>query len=409
MNQVSSNYSDYSKPTSYESIQAIRGAKEFEYAGASVSMSPTGEFIAVGFKEADGPAIERTGLVRVYRSDGNNVYSPFGRDGMFGSASGDEFGTSVSISDDGKRVAVGARSSSMSPEKLKNGRASVFEYSAVNETWVQLGSTVQGVDEMDRLGFSVSMSGDGSRVAVGAPRANGGTGSATIYEYNGSDWIPFDNVIVSDDVGDRAGFSLSLSNDGNTLAVGAFTSSRNGLARSGSVTVYRLEGSVTENSSSLVNQGQPLVGAIAGAQMGYSVSLSDNGSRVVVGSTGFGTENTAKTGLCAVYELQEENWTQIATLIGNEDSEKTGLYVSITNSGNAISCSKIINVDGAMKGAVSVLEEHETGWDIVDTVISSLGSSTSFGASVSISQDGSMLLSGDPSHNSSAGYFEFFT
>ncbi len=62
--------------------------------------------MAVGFKEADRPAVERTGLVRVYQRNTNNSYSSLGEDGMFGRATGDEFGASVSISNDGTRVAV---------------------------------------------------------------------------------------------------------------------------------------------------------------------------------------------------------------------------------------------------------------------------------------------------------------
>jgi len=378
----------------------ISGMKESEYAGASVSINPTGDFMVVGFKEANGP-VEKTGLVRVYQLTSDNMLSPIGVDSMFGRGTGDEFGSSVSISNDGKRVAVGARSSSL-PDKPQNGEVKVFEYSQAFNSWIQLGSSIQGMEEKDRLGFSVSISGDGKRVAVGAPRGNGGTGSASIHEYNGFDWILFGDIVVSDDVGDRTGFSVSLSNDGNTLAVGAFTSSNGDLATSGSVSVYKLD------SLSLVNQGQTLVGTTDGAQFGYSVSLSGDGRRLVVGSKGFHTENARKTGLCVVYELQAQNWTRIGALAGNKENEEAGSHVSMSKTGSVVSCSKSTFLDGNVKGAVAVLEENEAEWNIVDTIISSHGNSSSFGASVSLSQDGKTLLAGAPSYNSSAGFFEFF-
>ena len=179
-------------------------------------------------------------------------------------------------------MAIGARSSSTT-EREKNGQVSVFEYSEASNSWFPLGGSIQGVSAKDRLGFSVSMSGDGNRVAVGAPRGNEETGSVSIYEYNGSAWILFGDIIVGDEIGDRAGFSLSLSNDGNTLVVGAFTSSKNDLTKSGSVSVYKLEGSIEDNSSSLIKQGQTLNGSIAEAKFGYSVAVSGNGLRLVVG------------------------------------------------------------------------------------------------------------------------------
>jgi hypothetical protein len=367
--------------------------KEFEHAGSSVSMSPDGDFVAVGFKEADGPAVERTGLVRVYQRNTDNSYSSLGQDGMFGRATGDEFGASVSISNDGTRVAVGARSSSSSG-KEKNGEVMVFEYSDASDSWRPLGSSIQGKEDSERLGFSVSMSGDGDRLAVGAPKGNGGTGSTGLHEYDGLDWILLGDVVVGESDGDRAGFSVSLSNDGTTLAVGAFTSSNGDLSSSGSVTVHKVEGGSVGNSfsSCLVNQGQTLVGANDEAQFGYSVSLSGDGKRLVVGSNGFSSADVSKVGLCAVYELQEDDWMIIGNSIGSKENEEAGSHVSISKNGNVVSCSKSISIDGTLSGSLVVLEENSTGWNVADIVVASLGNSTSFGSSVSLSQDGEWIV-----------------
>lgn len=68
----------------------------------------------------------------------------------------------------------------------------------------------------------------------------------------------------------------------------------------------------TDDSSSLANHGQALAGAMDDAQCRYSPSLSGDGNRLIVGSNGFGIANIMeKTGLCAVYEIQDENWIQI--------------------------------------------------------------------------------------------------
>jgi len=375
--------------TKYVSIQTIHGS-QFEHAGASVTINPTGEFLAVGFKEANGLQ-EKAGIVRAYQRTSDGTYSPLGQDSMFGKATGDEFGSSVSISTDGRRVVVGARSSSL-PNRPKNGEVRVFEFSDASDLWLQLGSSIQGLEENDRIGFSVSISGDGKRVALGAPLGNGGTGSTSIYEYNDFDWTQTFDIKTSD-VGDRSGFSVSLSNDGNTLAVGSYKSNS-----TGSVSVYELE-------PPLLVHKQTLVGTMEKARFGYSVSLSGDGQRLVVGSSGFNPGSAAKAGLCEIYELQARSWTRLGWLTGKKE-EQVGNHVSISKNGSVVSCSKYIFSGGVKKGAVQVLEENAAEWSVVDTTLSSQGYSSSFGASVSLSQDGTIILSGAPSYNTSAGFFE---
>lgn len=178
-------------------VQTIAGAKEFEYAGSSVSTSPTGEFIAVGYKEISNGPVEKTGLVRVYQRNSEGTHFPLGVDSIFGAAPGDEFGASISISNNGQLVIVGARSSSL-PDKENTGEVKIFEFSKSPNSWTPLGSSIQALEENDRLGFSVSLSGDGDgqRVAVGAPRGNGGTGSASVHQYNGLGLILVGNIVV---------------------------------------------------------------------------------------------------------------------------------------------------------------------------------------------------------------------
>jgi len=394
-------------PSAYESNQIVFGS-QLEHAGSSVAMSPNSNVTAVGFKEANSMLTDKTGLVRVYkRNDGvtNNTYTPLGQDSMFGRASGDEFGASVSISNDGMRVVVGSRSFSSSSDMQKNGEVTIFQYSNISDSWTQMGSSIQGDAEKDRLGWSVSMSGDGNRMAVGAPRANGGTGSVTVYEYNGTEWGLLASV-NGDENGDRTGFSTSLSNDGSTIAIGAFTSSMEGLANSGRVDIYQIvqQGS-SDESPSLVKQGQTIVGSTAGSQLGYSVAISGDGTRVGIGSNGYSTSNITRAGLCEVYEFQEQSWSKTGYLIGEEENEETGLHVAISSSGNHVGCSK----NNYEQGTVTILEEGREGWKVKDTVTSSLDDAASFGMAVSLSQYGNTIVAGAPSFNASAGLFEVFS
>ena len=78
--------------------------------------------------------------------------------------------------------------------------------------------------EGDNSGCSVSLTSDGSRVAVGAC-SNDGTGAdaghVQVYEWAGGRWDTMGNDIDAEAAGDASGGSLMLSADGTRLAVGA--------------------------------------------------------------------------------------------------------------------------------------------------------------------------------------------
>jgi hypothetical protein len=81
-----------------------------------------------------------------------------------GESSGDNFGVSVSMSSDGSRVAIGGNMNDC-PSYSNAGHVRVFEYDS--SSWVQLGSDIDGEWANDEFGWSVSLSADGDRVAIG--------------------------------------------------------------------------------------------------------------------------------------------------------------------------------------------------------------------------------------------------
>jgi hypothetical protein len=152
-----------------------------------------------------------------------------------------------------------------------------FQYGS---SWTQLGQDIDGEAACDYSGRStVSLSADGMSVAVGAD-GNDGNGSSSghvrVYRLVGSSWTQLGQDIDGEAAGDGAGRSVSLSSDGNTVAVGApysIIGSNSGHAR-----VYRLVG------SSWTQLGQDIDGEAAGDWSGYSVSLSSDGNTVAVGA-----------------------------------------------------------------------------------------------------------------------------
>jgi hypothetical protein len=49
------------------------------------------------------------------------------------------------------------------------------------EEWYQIGSDIYGEDDNSRFGDAVSISDDGTMVAIGAPLNNGGAGTIEVY------------------------------------------------------------------------------------------------------------------------------------------------------------------------------------------------------------------------------------
>ena len=92
-----------------------------------------------------------------------------------GEGAGDKFGWSVSLSSDGNRVAIGARYNDGGG--ANSGHVRVFEYESSSSSWTQLGSNIDGEGAGDESGYAVSLSSNGSRLAIGALKNDGVDGT----------------------------------------------------------------------------------------------------------------------------------------------------------------------------------------------------------------------------------------
>src|SRR5262245_6016441 len=145
---------------------------------------------------------------------------------------GDAFGMSVSLTSDGTRLAVGA-GSYPSP-----GAGAVFVFSRAGTTWTQEAMlTASNADLGDLFGVDVALAEDGMTLAIGAERersaASGVNGDASdnslanagavyVFTRSGTTWAQQAYLKASSpDADDDFGRAVAISQDGNTLAVGA--------------------------------------------------------------------------------------------------------------------------------------------------------------------------------------------
>ena len=160
-----------------------------------------------------------------------------------GEAAGDESGHSVSLSSDGNVVAIGAWGNDGNGNESGNVR--VYEY--VNNAWNQRGSDIDGEAAGDQSGYSVSLSSDGNVVAIGAIGNGGSSGQVRVYEYvNNNAWIQRGSDLDGEAASDQSGTSVSLSSDGSVVAIGAIFNDGNG-SNSGQVRVYEWKDRITVN------------------------------------------------------------------------------------------------------------------------------------------------------------------
>jgi len=137
-------------------------------------------------------------------------YIKIGND-INGTDSGDQYGWSVSLSSDGNIVAIG----SFTHDNYK-GHVCVYQRDASNSIeWGQIGDDIDGDAADDKSGFSVSLSENGYTVAIGATGATGNSGRVRVYKYDvvNNSWGIMGSDIDGEYEDDESGKSVSLSSD----------------------------------------------------------------------------------------------------------------------------------------------------------------------------------------------------
>lgn len=294
----------------------------------------------------------------------------------------DESGHSVALSADGNTVAIG------SVKNDDNGidAGHVRVYRNFQGGWLQIGDDIDGLAAYDKSGQSVSISADGNIVAIGAI-GNGGpiVGYVRVFEYDQGVWNQLGQIINGEALVDHFGFSVSLSDDGTTLAVGAILNDGNG-ASSGHVRVFQnIQGVWTQI-------GDDIDGEESEDLSGHSVSLNSDGTILAVGANG----NNSYAGHVRVYQNIQGSWSQVGDDInGESSSDLSGYSVAISDDGSVVAISAPNNsVNGPSSGHVRVYQNIQGVWNQVGDDIDSESTGDNFGNSVSLNSDGSTLAVG---------------
>lgn len=367
----------------------IEGDQEYARFGTAVSLSSNGNRLAISAPYDDGTGQQYSYMGKVQVMDFmNGQWVQIGAD-LYGYNDSDNFGTSLSLSANGNRLAIG---SPMNSDKdLHTGDVRIYELDLDSSTWVQLGSKIDGEGRADRFGTSVALSSDGSIIAAGAPYndADPGnniydTGHVKVLEFNGDDWVQMGDDIKGNfgvecperQTGGFAGSSIALSADGLRLALN-------------DKKVVRV---FDYNGVSWIQVAQDIVQSYINIG---SLSISADGNRLVVGNPGY--RYLGNEGSINIYDYVDGTWQKAKTFSGVGEADRLGSSVSISGDGSSVfvgatTSTPYVDISDG-NGYAQAYKFNNTDW--VET-IKFIGDSTGdfFGSSVASSSDGAKFAVG---------------
>jgi hypothetical protein len=401
--------------------------------------------------------------------------------GMFdhfgeGGALDGHIGNGIAISGDGNTVVVGAQHEGSNARGINGnqnddsaynaGAAYVFVRNGANWTqqaYLKASNTGSG----DHFGNAVAISADGNTIAVSAYWESGGStgingnqnddsipqsGAVYVFTRSGTAWTQQAYIKASNtgtagqgDVpgdGDQFGFSLAMSDDGNTLAVGATSedSNANGIdgnqmdnsaSSAGAVYVFSRSGGTWTQQAYVKSEAAPM--ATGGDQFGYSVALNADGSTLAVGvydeggsaRTVNGPIDAMRNGSGAAYVFTRAGgtWSRQAYIKtwNAEQGDSWGVSVALSDDGNTLAMGSIdedcactgVHTTAATGdsdrqsdlsiGAAAVFTRTGTTWTQQAYVKpSNSGANDWFGVRLVLSGDGNTLAVGAQNEDSAA-------
>ena len=286
-----------------------------------VSLSADGMRLAIGARNDDGGGTSR-GRARIYDYNGT-AWVQVGAD-IDGDADNDDFSEVIRLSKDGTRVAIASH-------KHNTNAGQVKVYKDMSGTWTQIGVDIDGENPSDNLGYSIDVNVDGTIVAIGEPNNAGGgliKGRVRVYEDIAGTWTQRGVDINGEANGDNSGRSVGLSSDGTRVAIGADKNDGD-FNRNGHVRVYDW------NGAAWVQVGSDIDGKYPKNYQGTFTAISGDGMYIATSGTEAEIGGIEDVGIVRVYHYEGGDWVQVgADVTGKYEDDVLGFSVSISEDGS---------------------------------------------------------------------------
>lgn len=280
----------------------------------------------------------------------------------------------LALSNDGSRIVIGVPSKG-APSMGSAGAVYVFEN--INNDWELVGSPIIGEINNANFGSVVSISGDGKIIACDYSYLKEKDGRTEIYELINNNWVQIGGDIVGENTEDAAIITskserLALSYDGSIVAIGSAGGDANG-PESGHVRVFK------NINSGWEQVGTNILGTLSSENFGRSVSLSHQGTIIAI--------NAGNSGGFKVFEFKDTNWLQVGQPMTLDKYAKT--KCSISSDGSIVA---IGTYD--WNSPVNVFKNINGVWTKICEPINGDATGDYFGYSISLSDSGDILAIG---------------
>ena len=388
--------------------------------GNSVAMSGNGNVLAIGTRLQDFGAPD-VGAVYIYTR--TSIYSTTWTfrvkmdGGYFPSvASGDQIGWSVALSDGTTSpltLAVGAVSDDNSAG-TDAGSVYIFTSTDSGVSWsYQTRLQLTDAFASDAFGYSVSLSGNGNVLIVGAYTDDTGIpdnitsngGSVSAWSRSGSTWTQIikhyqglsGTVPVQWGVDSYLGYSCAISNDGLIMAAGApgAQSTTSPFPYTGGVFTYRSTAGSWAPTANLKGSD-----SANGDEFGKCVSLNSDGTYLAVGAHLHDNSNGTNAGSVYIFTRSGETWTQQTRLqaVSFTTPGQFGHDVKLNSDASILAISAIGGTStGVNVGSIYIFTRSGTTWtesQVLDASDSSGVGDSFFGQSIALNSLGNSLAVG---------------
>ena len=190
------------------------------------------------------------------------------------------------MSANGKRIAIAANNNA-GTNGGSSGHVRVFQVDGTPRT--QVGGDVDGKAAGDRSGWSMAMSANGNRLIIGAPFSTFGLGHARVFEFDEdySTWVQVGGDIDGEAAFDQSGISVAMSANGNRVTITANFKDGDNAIYSGHARLFKLvvEGRVpSAGTSTWAQLGEDIDGEASFDFFGSSVAMAADGNLIAIGA-----------------------------------------------------------------------------------------------------------------------------
>jgi hypothetical protein len=391
-------------PSSYAQAAELTPSGSGGSAGESVALNATGTIAVLGAPNRNGndgnpnTGVVSVGAVYVFQGSGTS-YAQEGEPTAFDGSMRDYFGFSIAIDADGSVVLAGAYAHEVTIPSLPPGQN--MPTSGAVYTFGLSGKLVPGDEGAnDMAGWAVAISATGHTAVVGAightVGGDANAGAAYVFIRPGTSYVPLAELTAAHPAMNDS-FGQSLAISANGREI--LVGAPGNKNQTGSAFVFLRHGkNFTQTQELTASEGG------AGYHFGFSVALDANGDVALIGARDHGQDDS---GEAYIFDMSAGTYTQKSILMGKDtgSGDQFGASVALSDDGTIALAGAPLHKVGSvnMAGAAYLFTGSGRNYKQKAELTAKDGAfNDGFGTSVALSASGSTAVAGAPTHSVNA-------